>query len=117
MNYRFHPLLFSGLLMFVLAATFTPPISLADPGSSDRPYWNDIEVIRENVESPRAWFRAYPEREAARTRNIAQNEYFQSLNGIWKFHYSESPDGRPEDFHQAESVQKNLKRPTKMPQR
>ena len=65
-----------------------------------RPYWNDIEVIRENTEAPRAWFIPYPGREGALSRNLEGNDYFRSLNGTWKFHYSDSPGGRPADFYQ-----------------
>ena len=68
--------------------------------SEKRPYWNDIEVIRENTEAPRAWFIPYPDREGAISRNLEGNDYFRSLNGTWKFHYSDSPEGRPADFYQ-----------------
>ena len=58
-----------------------------------RPAWNDINVIRDNVEAPRAHF--VPSRvddEAGRV----------SLNGNWKFHYSDTPAGRPTDFYRAD---------------
>jgi beta-galactosidase len=71
----------------------------AAPGDKGRPYWNDIEVIRENVEAPRAWFVSYPDRAGALAGNVEQNEFHQSLNGTWKFHYSDSPAGRPDDFY------------------
>jgi len=68
-----------------------------NPGS--RPAWNDINVIRENVEPPRAYFVAYPSKQAAISR--ADNPNFQSLNGIWKFHYSDSPSDRPVHFFES----------------
>ena len=30
--------------------------------------------------------------------NIEESEYYKSLNGKWKFHFSESPFQRPKDF-------------------
>jgi len=80
-------------LWFLLIATSS------DIMAKTRPYWNDIEVIRENVEPPRAWFTAYSRRDDALARNIDANEYFQSLNGLWKFNYSDTPAGRPEKFY------------------
>ncbi len=64
-----------------------------------RPAWNDIKVIRENVEPPRAYFVAYPTREGALSRN--PNSRFQSLNGLWKFHYSPTPADRPARFFES----------------
>ena len=61
-------------------------------GAGPRPAWNDIEVIRENVEAPRAHFVGYPSREAAIARGA--NDRFQSLNGLWRFHYSAAPAGQ-----------------------
>ncbi len=60
----------------------------ADDG--ERPFWNDINVIRDNVEAPRAHF--VPARADGESRRI-------SLNGDWKFHYSDSPAARPADFY------------------
>jgi beta-galactosidase len=69
-------------------------------GAGPRPAWNDIEVIRENVEPPRAHFVGYPSREAAITRGA--NDRFQSLNGLWRFHYSDTPAERPRRFYEAD---------------
>lgn len=56
-----------------------------------RPAWNDINVIRENTEAPRAHFVA--------TRR--EGRWLLSLNGDWKFSYSASPAARPKDFYQS----------------
>lgn len=64
-----------------------------------RPHWNNIDVIREHVESPRAHFIAYPDAAEAQTGDLATNARYRSLNGTWKFHYSDSPAGRPADFY------------------
>lgn len=79
------------LLLLMWTACAQLPL---DRGS--RPAWNDIGTIRENVEAPRAHFVGYPNREDAIARE--SNSRFQSLNGDWKFHYSDSPAGRPQRF-------------------
>ncbi|NIP19450.1 MAG: hypothetical protein GWM87_15800, partial [Xanthomonadales bacterium] len=54
------------LVFFVLFSIVSAPALPAD-----RPHWNDIEVIRENTEPPRAHFIAYPGRELALARDTA----------------------------------------------
>ena len=53
-----------------------------------RPHWNNIDVIRENVEAPRAHFIAYPNAAEALAGNLASNSRYVSLNGDWKFNLS-----------------------------
>jgi len=60
-------------------------------GDGPRPAWNDIDVIRENVEAPRAHFVPY--------RIADADTYRKSLNGDWKFNYSPTPAGRPVGFY------------------
>jgi len=67
-----------------------------------RPHWNNIDVIRENAEPPRAMFVAYRSAENALAGDINSNSRYQSLNGDWKFSFSESPVGRPADFYKME---------------
>lgn len=69
-----------------------------DTGS--RPHWNNIDVIRENVEAPRAMFIAHRSAAEALAGDLSANSRYQSLNGDWKFNYSDSPAGRPADFYQ-----------------
>ena len=67
--------------------------------ASDRPAWNDIDVIRENTETPRAHFVPYRSREDAIAGDPDANPWSQSLNGDWKFNYSDSPAARPAGFY------------------
>ena len=82
------------IALTVLASCATSPKTVGS-----RPAWNDIDVIRENVELPRAHFVAYPRREGALAGD--SNPNFQSLNGPWKFHYSGSPADRPARFFES----------------
>ena len=69
----------------------------ADPGEQ-RPAWNDINVIRHNTEPPRASFHAYPDQSAAILGDINADDFHKTLNGSWKFKYSDSPSVRPASF-------------------
>lgn len=59
---------------------------------TQRPSWNDVGVIRENAEAPRAHF--VPARADGSSTTL-------SLNGLWKFHFSESPAARPANFFES----------------
>ena len=72
-----------------LALALALAASTAVGQESPRPAWNDINVIRENAEAPRAHF--VPLRTNGESRTI-------SLNGTWKFYYSDSPAARPAGF-------------------
>lgn len=68
-----------------------------DAGS--RPHWNNIDVIRDNVEPPRAHFVAYRSAANALNGDLSANLRYRSLNGDWKFNYSDAPADRPADFY------------------
>lgn len=63
-----------------------------------RPAWNDINVIRQNTEAPRANFHAFGNPQAAVNADVGADEFYQTLNGSWKFKYSDSPASRPVNF-------------------
>jgi beta-galactosidase len=88
------------LTLAIGLSAITLPLDLY-PGDTEsgRPHWNNVEVIRENTESPRSHFVPLVDRAGANGGNTGGNEYFRTLNGEWKFHYSESPSERPKDFY------------------
>ena len=88
-------LAFATPAMTVLFAACSGP----DPGHAVPAHWNDIGVIREHAEPPRAAFLGYPGPNGALRRDPAGNSRFMSLNGNWKFAYSDSPAERPADFY------------------
>ncbi len=73
------------------------------------PDWANPAVVRRNVEPTHASFTAWPTEEAARTaRNTAPfylseqpttAPWYQSLNGLWKFHWVRRPADKPADFY------------------
>ena len=84
----------------LLTAAVLLPASaaLGDANDAERPAWNDINVIRENTEAPRAHFVPYQSRANAIVGDTDANPWLQSLNGDWKFSYSASPSTRPAGF-------------------
>jgi len=77
-----------------------PGVQASSSEARARPAWNDLTVIRENAEAPRAHFIPYARRNDAIARKLESNEYYQTLNGNWKFHYSDGPAQRPQDFYE-----------------
>ena len=52
--------------------------------------WEDPTIFQINQEPPRAHFFAYESEALAKINNPLQSEYFQSLNGTWKFNFSKN---------------------------
>ena len=86
------------IAMIFIALVFLQSCAMSAASVGGRPAWNDVGVVREHVEPPRAHFVGYPNREAAISRG--SNPDFQSLNGLWKFRYSDSPASRPTRFYE-----------------
>lgn len=61
--------------------------------------WNDPSILALNKEMPRAWFFSFQDKDNARKVLPENSTFWKSLNGMWKFHFSKSPDQRPADFY------------------
>ncbi len=85
----------------MLALLSIAQLSGCAEGTNDgpRPAWNDIDIIRENTEMPRAHFVPYRSVENALAANTDANPRHLSLNGDWKFHYADAPANRPANFY------------------
>lgn len=71
-------------------------IHLLNVAAQDRNDWRDLSIIDRNKEKGRTTFKSYETREDAVNRT---NPRWLSLNGTWKFHLSQKPDDKPEDFY------------------
>ncbi|HKJ68644.1 MAG TPA: glycoside hydrolase family 2 TIM barrel-domain containing protein [bacterium] len=78
-----------------IIAIFTPVLS-AQNGID----WERSEMVGRNKLEPHAHFTRYTGRVAALTEREVPNPFYQSLNGLWKFHWSSRPEVRPENFYQ-----------------
>ncbi|MDE7443343.1 MAG: beta-galactosidase, partial [Muribaculaceae bacterium] len=58
--------------------------------NSSLPYWQDVQVVSVNKEAPRTSFMTYDDRADALTGKFENSPYYKSLNGTWKFLYSDS---------------------------
>ncbi|MHA1643384.1 MAG: glycoside hydrolase family 2 TIM barrel-domain containing protein [Promethearchaeota archaeon] len=61
--------------------------------------WEDIEIFNINKEQPHSSFFIYPDVESINQEDIKQNQFYISLNGIWKFNWVKKPRDRPKDFY------------------
>jgi beta-galactosidase len=75
--------------------------------------WENETVIAIGKEPPRASGLSFDSVKSAKEgygwdspkeliRNRYASDYYQSLNGDWKFHWVKHPDQRPQDFHQVD---------------
>jgi len=84
------------LLQFVpLAFLF---LFVHNVSAQDLPAWQNPDIVQVNREKPRASAFSYESIELAMIDEKEQSSNYLSLNGTWKFKYSENPDGRPAEF-------------------
>lgn len=79
-------------LLFCFETTFSQAIE-----------WKNPEIIAVNKEAPKATFYNFDTKEQAIENDFNPDklEYYQSLNGSWKFHYANNPSERPKDFYKS----------------
>ena len=97
-----------GLLLCALAIqsfAVRPPLKGFAYGSKEAPTgkeWESPEDLSLNKEHPRAWFFSFQDVENARKVLPENSDYWQSLDGNWKFNWAPDPDSRPKDFFKPE---------------
>jgi len=64
------------------------------------PDWENPSVIGINKEAPRATAYPFETSALAETGDPLHSQYYQLLNGRWRFHWVRSPAERPQDFYQ-----------------
>ena len=62
--------------------------------------WESPELLGYNKLQPRAWFTSFQNAEDARKVLPEHSNYWQNLNGTWKFHFAKNPDERPITFYE-----------------
>ncbi|HEY9075286.1 MAG TPA: glycoside hydrolase family 2 TIM barrel-domain containing protein [Anaerolineaceae bacterium] len=66
------------------------------------PEWQNPELIAINREPAHATLQPFADVPSALVGEHTQSPYYLSLNGNWKFHWSPTPAGAPEDFFQVD---------------
>lgn len=72
---------------------------LSASAQKDKPWWLDTEVNEVNTMAPRAAFFAYETEDLAKAGQKARSERYLSLEGKWKFNFSNDHDKAPRDFY------------------
>ncbi|WP_036662608.1 glycoside hydrolase family 2 TIM barrel-domain containing protein [Paenibacillus sp. FSL H8-457] len=61
--------------------------------------WDDLSVLERNRAKSRAYFIPFADADGALSYDRGSSAWYQSLNGVWKFHYAEEPESAPEAFY------------------
>ena len=64
--------------------------------------WKNPEVVGINKEKPRNGSVPYESMDAAAKFDKSISKWYRSLNGQWKFHFTEETEKRPNDFYKPE---------------
>ena len=83
MKYRSYHLLLAGIFSLLTTGAMAEK-------TSDKPYWQHVRVVAVNKEYPRTSFMTYDNRTDALTGKFEKSNYYQLLNGTWKFFFADS---------------------------
>lgn len=75
------------ITLFLLAFL---PLSVIRADNTSLPYWQDIQTVAVNKEKPRTEFMVFPSAQEALSKPFENSPYYQSLNGVWQFYYTDS---------------------------
>lgn len=64
----------------------------------ERPYWQDVNVVKVNKEHPRTQFMTFHDKEDALNKRFEESDYYISLNGTWKFYFVDGYKELPENI-------------------
>src|SRR3972149_2804489 len=82
------------VIIFVLAVCAQPATAQVDP-----PDWENPAVFARNTEPPHATLVPYADQQSALADRPSDSPWYRSLNGPWKFHWSQTVAKRPVDFY------------------
>lgn len=86
---RFHAIL-------IIACLLALPLILRPQSAND---WENPSLTGISNEPPHASFITYPSEKEALSNQRESSPCYRSLNGDWRFHWSENPGSKPEDFY------------------
>ncbi|WKN43566.1 glycoside hydrolase family 2 TIM barrel-domain containing protein [Tunicatimonas pelagia] len=91
-----------GLILLLLATTIFFNPALAQETEPTGTEITDPTIVGVNKIKPHALLLPYDSPEQAQQDTAENSPYYQSLNGSWKFAFSENPDSRPQDFYSSD---------------
>ncbi|SHH37928.1 beta-galactosidase subunit alpha [Sporanaerobacter acetigenes] len=62
--------------------------------------WDNLEVLHRNRLDSRAYFTSYKDVDSALNLKNKNRKGLKLLNGMWKFHYSSTPEESPQNFYE-----------------
>lgn len=94
----------TGIALALLAGPLMAHADGVPQSAADKlPYWQDIQTVSVGREAARSAFMTYDKREDALSGRYEQSPYYRSLNGTWKFYYTDSHRSLPADITANES--------------
>ena len=66
--------------------------------NKQKPYWQDVEVVKVNKEYPRTSFMTFDNKDNALSKKFEESKYYHSLNGTWKFFFVDGYKQLPENI-------------------
>ncbi len=86
----------TAVFVFLLLQLFTIQNTLAQSRQND---WENPSLIDENKEASRAAFTVFDKKVDAQLHKKNASSIYKSLNGTWKFLYTDKAQNRPTDFY------------------
>lgn len=71
-----------------------------NPAAPTGKEWESPGELALNKEFPKSYFFSFANAESARKVLPENSEYYQSLNGTWKFNWVKTPNERPKNFYE-----------------
>ncbi|MCU0394686.1 MAG: DUF4981 domain-containing protein [Chitinophagaceae bacterium] len=62
--------------------------------------WENEKIVDINKQPAHVSFMAFPNASLAAANQFAASPWYKSLNGRWKFHHTDRPEGRPLNFYE-----------------
>lgn len=64
--------------------------------------WNDVSITNINREKAHTIAIPFATEQELQEKRIENSNYYQSLNGTWKFYWTKDPDAKPNDFYKTD---------------
>jgi beta-galactosidase len=77
-------------------------LAVCSPAQSKNNDWENPQFYEWNKENPHATFMLFNKKEDVAKDDYKKSAYYQSLNGVWKFQYSDRHALRPKEFYKPE---------------
>lgn len=82
------------LISLALAATVSAGLKVAAQ-PHQKPYWQDVATVAVNKEPARTEFMTFDNATDALGKRFEESKYYRSLNGVWKFYFTENYQNLP----------------------